>query len=187
VKVLNVPNALTILRALLIPVIIVGVYSNSATMLIVTIFLVMFAWIIDYFDGYIARKYNLITNFGIFFDPVIDKILMLSLFFVFADLELIPLWMPLVILFREFFTTGIREFASIKGKVIGANWMGKAKWNLQMIIAIYTLSFLLARSLDYVPFHGKEIIYFGTFAMVLISLIFAFIFFWWNRNYFLEY
>lgn len=185
-KILNLPNILTVIRALLIPIIIIGTYSDKTLMLGLTIFLLVLAWVIDYLDGNIARKYNLITNFGIFFDSIVDKILMLSLFFAFADLKLIPMWMPLLLLFREFFTTGIREFASLKGKVVGSNWMGKTKWNGQMIIATYTLLFLLARSLNYTLTYGREIIYFGTFIIVLFSLIFAFIFFWWNRSLFLE-
>ena len=155
-------------------------------MLGLTIFLLVIAWVSDYIDGTIARKYNLITNFGTFFDPIVDKILMLGLFFTFADLKLIPMWMPLLLLFREFFTTGIREFASLKGKVVGSNWMGKIKWNGQMILVTYTLLFLWARSLNYTLTLGREIIYFGTFIIVLSSFIFTFIFFWWNRNLFLE-
>lgn len=185
-KILNLPNILTIMRALLIPIIIIGAYSNKTLMLGLAIFLLVIAWVSDYFDGTIARKYNLITNFGTFFDSIVDKILMLSLFFTFADLELIPMWMPLLLLFREFFTTGIREFASLKGKVVGSNWMGKTKWNGQMIIVVYTLLYLLARSLNYTLTYGREIIYFGTFIIVLGSLIFAFMFFWWNRNLLFE-
>jgi len=185
-KILNLPNILTVIRALLIPIIIIGAYSDKTLMLGLTIFLLILAWVIDYLDGNIARKYNLITNFGTFFDPIVDKILMLSLFFIFADLKIIPIWMPLLLLFREFLTTGIRELASLKGKVVGSNWMGKTKWNGQMIIVTYTLLFLLARSLNYTLTYGKEIIYFGTFIIVLSSFIFTFIFFWWNRNLFLE-
>jgi len=185
-KILNLPNILTITRAFFIPIIIIGAYSNKTSLLILTIFLSILAWGSDYFDGTIARKYNLITNFGTFFDSIVDKILMLSLFFTFADLKLIPMWMPLLLLFREFFTTGIREFASLKGKVVGSNWMGKTKWNGQMIIVVYTLLFLLGRSLNYTLTYGREIIYFGTLIIVLFSLFFAFIFFWWNKNLFLE-
>jgi CDP-diacylglycerol--glycerol-3-phosphate 3-phosphatidyltransferase len=186
VKVLNLPNAITILRALLIPVIIVGAYSDNAAMILVAIILVLFAWIIDHFDGYIARKYNLITNFGIFFDPLVDKLLVLSMFFVFVDLDFIPIWMAILLLFREFLVTGIREVSSAKGKVIGSNWMGKAKWNLQIIIIIYTLVFLWAQSKDYTFFYGREIIYFGTFIMVSLSLVSAFVFLSWNRNLILK-
>ncbi len=179
---LNVPNVLTILRALVIPVIIIGAYSDDATMVLIAIVSVLFAWIIDYFDGYIARKYNQITNFGIFFDPLVDKVLILSMYFVFVDLGFIPIWMAVLLLFREFLVTGIREVGSVKGKVVGSNWMGKAKWNMQMIIIIYTLVFLLARNLDYSLVYGREIIYIGTFIVVLLSLVSAFVFLSWNRN-----
>ena len=181
-KVLNLPNAITIFRALLIPVIIAGAYSDNTAVILVAIILVLFAWIIDYFDGYIARKYELITNFGIFFDPLVDKVLVLSMYFVFVDLDFIPIWMAVLLLFREFLVTGIREVGSVKGKVVGSNWMGKAKWNLQIIIIIYTLSFLWAQGKEYTFIYGKEIIYFGTFLMVVLSLISAFVFLIWNRD-----
>ena len=185
-KVLNLPNILTVSRALLIPIIIVGAYSKKTSMLVLTIFLLVLAWIIDYLDGYIARRYELITHFGTFFDPLVDKVLILSLFFVFVDLEFIPMWMPLLLLFREFLVTGVREVGSLRGKVVGSNWMGKMKWNLQVIMIVYTLIYLLAQSRDYTLTFGKEIIYFGTFIVVLLSLIFAFIFLYWNRNIFFQ-
>jgi CDP-diacylglycerol--glycerol-3-phosphate 3-phosphatidyltransferase len=185
-KILNLPNILTITRALLIPVIIIGAYSDKSSGLIISISFLIFAWILDYLDGLIARKSNCVTHFGIFFDPLVDKITVLSLFFVFSDLELIPLWMPLLFLFREFFTSGIRQVSSLKGKVLGVNWMGKIKWNLQVIIIIYTLLFLLARSLGHTLTFGSDIIYFGTLILVLSSLASAFTFLYWNRNLFLE-
>jgi len=185
-KILNLPNTLTITRALLIPVIIVGVYSERSSGLILSIFVLILVWILDYFDGLIARKHNLITNFGTFIDPLVDKMTVLCLFFVFSDLELIPLWLPLLLLFREFLTSGIRQVSSLKGKVLGVNWMGKIKWNLQMIIIIYTLLFLLARSLGQTLTFGRDIIYFGTLIIVLSSLVSAFTFLYWNRNLFLE-
>jgi CDP-diacylglycerol--glycerol-3-phosphate 3-phosphatidyltransferase len=185
-KILNLPNIITITRALLIPIIVIGVYSDKSSMLILSFSLLILVWVLDYFDGLIARKYNSITHFGIFFDPLVDKITVLSLFFVFSDLDLIPLWMPLLLLFREFFTSGIRQVSSLKGKVLGVNWMGKIKWNLQIVIIIYTLLFLLARSLGHMLVFGKDIIYFGTLMIVLSSLVSAFTFLYWNRNLFLE-
>lgn len=185
-KVLNLPNTLTITRALLIPVIIVGVYSERSAMLILSISVLILVWILDYFDGLIARKHNQITPFGIFIDPLVDKLTVLCLFFVFSDLELIPLWMPLLLLFRELLTSGIRQVSSLKGNVLGVNWMGKIKWNLQIIIIIYTLLYLLARSLDFTLAFGRDVIYFGILIIVLASLVSAFVFLYWNRNLFLE-
>ncbi len=184
--VLNIPNILTLSRALLIPVIITCVYSQRIPSLILSISLLVLIWVLDYFDGLIARKRNLVTLFGIFIDPIVDKMTVLSLFFVFSDLGLIPLWLPLLLLFREFLTSGIRQVSSIKGEVLGVNWMGKIKWNLQIILILYTLFFLLARSLGRTFPHGEEIIYIGTMIIVLSSLVSSFVFLYWNRTLFLE-
>ena len=185
-KILNLPNTLTIIRAILIPIILIGAYSDKTIVLSFTLVLLILAWLLDFLDGHIARKFDLITPFGTFFDPLVDKVLMLSLFFVFVDLELIPIWMALLFMVREFLVSGVRQLGSLKGKIVGANWMGKTKWNLQVIIVIFTLSFLLAKSYNYtIPF-GREIIYFGTFIIVLLSYIFTFIFFGWNRELFVE-
>jgi CDP-diacylglycerol--glycerol-3-phosphate 3-phosphatidyltransferase len=185
-NILNLPNILTISRALLLPIIVVGVYSQRLPMLILSISVLILTWILDYFDGLIARKHNLVTYFGTLVDPLVDKMIVLSLFFVFSDLDLIPLWLPLLMLFRELLTSGIRQVSSLKGKVLGVNWMGKIKWNLQMILIIYTLFFLLANSLGQTLTYGREIIYFGTMIIVLLSLVSAFVFLYWNRNLFLD-
>lgn len=184
--ILNLPNILTLSRALLIPVIIAGVYSLRVPMLIISISLLILIWVLDYFDGFIARKRNLVTLFGTFIDPIVDKMTVLSLFFVFSDLGLIPLWLPLLLLFREFLTSGIRQVSSLKGEVLGVNWMGKIKWNLQIILIIYTLFFLLGRNLGQTFAYGEETIYFGTMIIVLSSLVSSFVFLYWNRKLFLD-
>jgi CDP-diacylglycerol--glycerol-3-phosphate 3-phosphatidyltransferase len=184
--ILNLPNILTLSRALLIPVIIAGVYSLRVPMLILSISLLILIWVLDYFDGFIARKRNLVTLFGTFIDPIVDKMTVLSLFFVFSDLGLIPLWLPLLLLFREFLTSGIRQVSSLKGEVLGVNWMGKIKWNLQIILIIYTLFFLLGRNLGQTFAYGEETIYFGTMIIVLSSLVSSFVFLYWNRKLFLD-
>jgi CDP-diacylglycerol--glycerol-3-phosphate 3-phosphatidyltransferase len=186
VKIINIPNILTLTRALLIPVIIVGAYSEKPSMLILSVSVVILCWILDFFDGLIARKQNLVTHFGTFIDPIVDKMTVLCLFFVFSDLGLIPLWMPLLMLFREFLTSGIRQVSSLKGKVLGVNWMGKVKWNSQILLIIYTLFFLLARSRGQTLASGSDIIYFGTLIVVLASLVSAFVFLYWNRRLFVQ-
>lgn len=184
--ILNLPNILTISRALLIPVVIAGVYSQKVSALILSISFLVLIWVLDYFDGLIARRYNLTTLFGIFIDPIVDKMTVLCLFFVFSDLDLIPLWLPLLLLFREFLTSGIRQVSSLKGKVLGVNWMGKIKWNLQIILILYTLFFLLGRSLGRTFVYGEETIYIGTMIVVLSSLVSSFVFLYWNRKLFLD-
>jgi CDP-diacylglycerol--glycerol-3-phosphate 3-phosphatidyltransferase len=185
-KILNAPNILTIIRALLIPVIIVGAYSDNSSMVILSISVLVFCWILDFFDGLIARRQNLVTHFGTFIDPIVDKMTVLCMFFVFSDMGLIPLWMPLLLLFREFLTSGIRQVSSLRGKVLGVNWMGKVKWNSQILLIIYTLFFLLARTRGQTFASGTDIIYYGTLIIVLTSLVSAFVFLYWNRRLFVE-
>ena len=81
----------------------------------------------DFFDGYIARKYNLITDFGKIMDPLADKILVISALVIFVQLEYIPGWMSIIVLAREFLISGIRILAAAKGEIIAAGNLGKYK------------------------------------------------------------
>lgn len=127
---MNLPNKLTILRILLIPVFILvlmtGHYYVSAIIFIV-------ASATDALDGYIARKYNLVTNFGKIMDPLADKLLVISALICLVELGDVAGWMVIVILAREFVVTGLRTVAAAEGVVIAAGWSGKLKTVLQMI------------------------------------------------------
>jgi len=132
---MNLPNKLTILRILLIPVFIVilmtGHYYISAVIFVA-------ASLTDALDGAIARKYNLITNFGKIMDPLADKLLVTAALVCLVQLGDIPAWMVFVILAREFTVTSLRSVAASEGIVIAAGRSGKIKTILQMtaIIAI---------------------------------------------------
>lgn len=141
---MNLPNKLTLLRIILVvPFIILLMYGyNIAALVIFAI-----ASITDFFDGYIARKYNLITDFGKLMDPLADKILVLAALILFVELKYIPAWVVIIILSREFFVTGIRIIASAKGDVIPADKSGKYKTVTQMIAIIIILIFT-NRTLD---------------------------------------
>lgn len=180
---MKTPNMLTIIRFLLIPLIALLIYAGSPNLVLFSIAVFLFAVFTDWADGYIARKFNLKSKFGTFFDPIVDKMLILTMFFVFVDLELIPLWMVLIILFREFLVTGIRQVCSTGKKIVGANWMGKTKFSLQTLAIVYLQVFL------YFRMAGKENIFFNrTFAfyfilaVVIVSLAFALNFLYWHRK-----
>lgn len=136
----NVPNILTIARVVAVPFFIWAYYKKA--------FLVAFAIFIiasftDLFDGKIARKYNLVSNFGKFMDPLADKILNYSAFCLFvADGTMLDIYL-IIVLFREFAVAGIRMIAAEKGTVIAADIFGKIKTVLQMI-AIPVLIFVKA-------------------------------------------
>jgi len=94
------------------------------------------ASITDFLDGYLARKHNLITDFGKLMDPLADKILVISALVVFVDIKYIPAWMSIVVIAREFLISGIRTLAAAKGEIIPAGNLGKYKTTSQMIVII---------------------------------------------------
>lgn len=140
---MNVPNQLTVAR-LILTFIFVGLlsldgipYAKSAALLIFAL-----ASFTDFLDGYLARKNDLITSFGKLMDPLADKILMCAGFVLLTRLELIPAWMVVVILAREFMVTGLRLLASAEGVVLAAESLGKYKTIIQIVTIIYFLFYL---------------------------------------------
>ena len=93
----------------------------------------------DYLDGHIARKYNLVTNFGKFMDPLADKLLVSSALICMIELGFLPAWIVIIIISREFIITGFRLIAAEGGLVIAASWWGKIKTVTQMLMIILVL------------------------------------------------
>ena len=134
---MNLPNKLTIFRVILIPFFLVfllvpGIPADNWIAL--GIFIV--ASLTDLLDGKIARKYNLVTNFGKFMDPLADKLLVCSALICLTGLGRIPSYMVVIIIAREFTISGFRLIAADNGIVIAASWWGKAKTISQMIMII---------------------------------------------------
>ena len=124
---MNLPNKLTKLRILLIPVFMVVLYLGfpGADYVALAIFIV--ASLTDLLDGKIARKYNLVTDFGKFADPLADKMLTTAALLWFVENGQMPAWALLIVIVREFAVSGLRMIAADKGKVIAAGWSGKVK------------------------------------------------------------
>ena len=144
---MNLANKLTLLRVILIPFFIVCFYIPNlvvntisvnnylipyANLLGLVIFLL--AAITDFIDGYIARKYNMITDFGKFMDPLADKLLVTAALLILLENGLIAGLVVFIILAREFIVTGFRTIAASKGVVIAAGWLGKIKTVVQFIM-----------------------------------------------------
>jgi len=127
---LNLPNKLTVARFIAVPIFIV-VFMMGYHYIAAIIFIA--ASFTDYLDGKIARKYNLVTNFGKIMDPLADKILVISALVCLVELGQVAAWMLIVILAREFTVTGLRTVAAAQGIVIAAGMTGKIKTVLQMI------------------------------------------------------
>lgn len=137
---LNTPNKLTIFRILLIPILIVFLLVAAIPnrfFFALVIFLV--ASLTDHLDGKLARKYGQITNFGKFLDPLADKMLVMSIFICFVDLNLVSSVPVIIILLREFLVTSIRLVAMNSGKVVAANIWGRTKTVTQIIAVIAIL------------------------------------------------
>ena len=145
---MNLPNKLTVLRIILVPIMVLIPYLNiQGEFLEIPIFCIVIdiifiiASITDKLDGSIARKRNLVTNFGKFLDPIADKILVLAAMVMLVDMDKLPAWIPIIVLFREFVVSGYRLIAVEQGgKVIAASIWGKIKTATQMTAII--LAFL---------------------------------------------
>lgn len=127
---MNLPNKLTVARVIATPVFAV-LYAMGYNIPAFVIFIL--ASLTDMLDGQIARKYNLVTNFGKIMDPLADKILVYSAFCLMVGSGIVPAWMLIVILCREFVVSGMRTVAASEGIVIAAGMTGKIKTVLQMI------------------------------------------------------
>ena len=136
---MNLPNKLTIIRVCLIPFFVAALlfdHGNNYTMRIVANVLFIVASLTDLFDGKIARKYNLVTNFGKFMDPLADKLLVCSARICLIELGQLPAWVVIIIISREFIISGFRLVAADNGVVIAASYWGKFKTTFQMAAVI---------------------------------------------------
>ena len=133
---MNLPNKLTLLRILLIPVFMGILYWGFPGAGYAALAVFIIASFTDLLDGKIARKYNLVTDFGKFADPLADKMLTTAAMLWFVEIGQMPAWALLIVLVREFAVSGLRMVASDKGRVIAAGWSGKVKTASTMVCII---------------------------------------------------
>ena len=163
----KLPNQLTILRILLIPVFVACLlWMPKPAGNYVSALIFIFASLTDTADGYIARKYNYITVFGKFMDPLADKLLVCSALICLVDLGRIESWIVIIIIAREFIISGFRLVAVDKGVVIAANMWGKVKTVVQMVMAI-----LLVANLGGIFNTIGQILKWAALALTVISLV----------------
>src|SRR5688572_862129 len=136
---MNLPNKLTISRFLLTIAFVAALYSPIPFHETVAMVLFITASITDYYDGMIARRDKLITNFGILMDPLVDKILICSAFIAFVGRQWTPAWMAVIIVARELAVTGLRLLAASKSVVLSAEALGKHKTTMQIIAIVSIL------------------------------------------------
>ena len=173
---MNTPNKLTVARMIIVPFLVIflltGWGGEANRYISLTLFVV--ASVTDWFDGYLARKNNLVTNFGKFMDPLADKLLVCSAMICMIDLKRLPAWFVIIIIAREFIISGFRLIAAENGIVIAANYWGKFKTASQMIMII-----LLILHFDGIFVILEQIFIWLSLALTIISLI---TYIWPNRH-----
>ena len=173
---MNTPNKLTIARMIIVPFLVIflltGWGGEANRYISLTLFVV--ASVTDWFDGYLARKNNLVTNFGKFMDPLADKLLVCSAMICMIDLKRLPAWFVIIIIAREFIISGFRLIAAENGIVIAANYWGEFKTASQMIMII-----LLILHFDGIFVILEQIFIWLSLALTIISLI---TYIWQNRT-----
>ncbi len=144
------PNQLTILRIILTPVFLFFFLSEEPLYKQISLGIYIVAALTDWYDGWLARKFNYITSWGKFWDPLADKILTSAAFIGFAILEVVPLWMVIIIILRDFIVTGLRAYADYKNISFPTSYYAKWKTFIQMAFLYYLL-------LVYTGMHTKQI------------------------------
>lgn len=165
---MNLPNKLTLLRVVLIPVFVVLLLlegGQNSTLRIAALIVFCIASFTDFLDGQIARRNHLVTNFGKFMDPLADKLLVCSALICMIELGQLPSWYVITVIAREFIISGFRLVAADNGIVIAASWWGKFKTTFQMFTVILLI-------LNIPALHTVTMIIAGiAFVLTLVSLL----------------
>ena len=167
---MNLPNKLTVLRVCMIPFFVVMLLLNGGenqTYRYIAAAIFIVASLTDMLDGKIARKYNLVTNFGKFMDPLADKLLVCSALICLVDLKQLPAWMVIVIISREFIISGFRLIASDNGIVIAASYWGKFKTVFQMAMIIVLIAAFEGSVFEVV----EQILIWVSLILTIVSLV----------------
>lgn len=169
-------NKITLVRICMIPIFIICALwtpNNSITMPIAALALFCVASFTDFLDGYVARKYNQVTDFGKFVDPLADKLLVTAAYLIFIEQGYIASWMVFIILAREFIITSLRVVAANKGRVLAASWTGKVKTCVQIagIIIVFLIQIALIQN-PALRYSGlcTRTVYYTNIAVVLVTL-----------------
>lgn len=140
---MNLPNSISLMRVLLIPVILVLMLVNWDQAIVINNYHLAISWLLagiffiiaaisDYVDGYLARKLKQVTVFGTFFDAIADKLLTSSVLIVMTYVQIMPIWITLILILRDFLIDALRQILASKQVIMKANWYGKWKAAIQM-------------------------------------------------------
>lgn len=181
---MNLPNKITLARIIMVFIFLVicnvdelisDVTLRTIWKIVGFIFIIL-AGLTDILDGYVARKYNLVTDFGKLMDPLADKIFTATAFIMLVDKQILPGWIAVVILSREFLVTGLRLLAVNKGEVISANVTGKIKTSTQMVFLIFGGSIWIGwldRNVWLKPSHWQGIVWIIFYSCVTLITVYS--------------
>jgi CDP-diacylglycerol--glycerol-3-phosphate 3-phosphatidyltransferase len=175
---MNLPISLTLLRIFFVPIVVVLLLTKGGNMDLWAVAVFLLAAVTDLLDGYLARKRSQITTLGILLDPIADKLLTSAAFISLVELHLVPAWMVVIIVGREFAVSGLRSIASAEGYVMEASELGKTKMVLQ-VVAITVIIMASPRRVPVLHPLGEVLLW----MVVLFAVASAVQYFWnfWKR------
>jgi CDP-diacylglycerol--glycerol-3-phosphate 3-phosphatidyltransferase len=174
------PNQLTVLRIILTPIFFVLFLSDDPLLVQISIGVFIIAAITDWYDGWLARKFNYITEWGKFLDPLADKILTSTAFIAFVILNILPLWMVSLIILRDIIVTALRIFADHRKIPFSTSYSAKWKTLLQMFFLYYLLLFYTANKVEWInklnpdlfkTLLNTDLIYFTMLTLTIFTLV----------------
>jgi CDP-diacylglycerol--glycerol-3-phosphate 3-phosphatidyltransferase len=184
------PNQLTTLRIILTPIFLFLFISGDSTLMQVSLLVYIVAAITDWYDGWLARKFDYITTWGKFMDPLADKVLTSTAFFAFAAIGVLELWMVIIVVFRDLLITGLRLFAEWQKKSFATSMIAKIKTTIQMIFIFYLLIVFTLRENTFLSGNFSEVfniltnatsIYYTMFAITIFTFSTGILYLYQNR------
>jgi CDP-diacylglycerol--glycerol-3-phosphate 3-phosphatidyltransferase len=174
---MTIPNQLTVTRIILTPIFAFLFLSNDKTLNQISLIVFLIAALTDWYDGWLARKYNYISELGKFLDPLADKILTSTAFFAFVYIGLLNFWMVLIIVIRDLVVTLLRVYGQYKKRTFSTSFLAKLKTSLQMIFLYYLLVVYVGiekELFNFIDRSWSDILLnkdFINYSMILITLI----------------
>ena len=185
------PNQLTVLRIILTPIFYFLFISDDSLLKQISVVVFLIAAITDWYDGWLARKFNYITDWGKFLDPLADKILTSAAFIALVHINVLSFWMVLIIILRDFLITGMRAYAEFKKEYFSTSNLAKWKTFLQMAFLYYLLFVLTMKTIP-VFYNGykfilnfllnKDLVYFSMLAITLLTFFTGVQYFYRNKK-----
>lgn len=185
------PNQLTVMRIILTPVFFFLFLTGEPLLIQISLVVYLIAAITDWYDGWLARKFNYITEWGKFLDPLADKILTSGAFLAFVFIGVLDFWMVLVIILRDFLITGLRVYADFKKRSFTTSVLAKWKTFIQMAFIYYLLLFYTLRTVEYLNKNyaaffntvlNRQLIYWSMLVVTLFTVVTGVMYLFSNRK-----